>query len=99
MRSPAARPIFPSSRGRLVYTGRPPTPDEAAHPKGEPIPALLLMLRGDVAQAEDSVGSLEPGKLADLAILDTDILACDPQAIRDTRVTATVVGGVLRHQA
>jgi len=48
---------------------------------------------------EDEKGSLEPGKLADCAVLDTDILGCDPAAIRGTRVVATVVGGVLRHQA
>jgi predicted amidohydrolase YtcJ len=35
--------------------------------------------------------------VADLAVLDRDILACDPTAIRDTRVTATVVGGAVRH--
>ena len=34
---------------------------------------------------------------ADLAVLDTDIFACDPVAIRDTRVVATIVGGVPRH--
>lgn len=53
---------------------------------------------GAFAQREEAdKGSLEPGKLADLAVLDTDILECDPAAIRDTCVTATVVGGVLRH--
>ena len=55
---------------------------------------------GAWAQREEAQkGSLEIGKLADLAVLDTDILACDPAAIRDTRVRATVVGGVLRHMA
>jgi predicted amidohydrolase YtcJ len=55
---------------------------------------------GAWAQREEpEKGSLEVGKLADLAVLDTDILACDPAAIRQTRVVATVVGGVLRHQA
>jgi len=53
---------------------------------------------GAWAQREEAEkGSLEVGKLADLAVLDTDILGCDPAAIRDTRVTATVVGGVVRH--
>jgi predicted amidohydrolase YtcJ len=46
---------------------------------------------------EQEKGSLEVGKLADLAVLDTDILACDPAAIRQAQVTATVVGGVVRH--
>jgi predicted amidohydrolase YtcJ len=53
---------------------------------------------GAWAQREEhEKGSLEVGKLADLAVLDTDILACDPAAIRDTRVVATAVGGTLRH--
>jgi len=64
-----------------------------------PQQALAAYTRlGAWAQREEQEkGSLEPGKLADLAVLDTDILACDPAAIRDTRVVATVVGGSLRH--
>jgi len=54
---------------------------------------------GAWAQREEhEKGSLEVGKLADLAVLDTDILACDPAAIRQAQVTATVVGGVVRHR-
>jgi predicted amidohydrolase YtcJ len=53
---------------------------------------------GAWAQREEhDKGSLEPGRLADLAVLDTDILSCDPAAIRATQVVATVVGGVIRH--
>jgi predicted amidohydrolase YtcJ len=53
---------------------------------------------GAWAQREEAEkGSLEPGKLADLAVLDRDILSCDPAAIAGTQVMATVVGGVLRH--
>jgi predicted amidohydrolase YtcJ len=53
---------------------------------------------GAWAQREEhEKGSLEIGKLADLAVLDTDILGGDPAAIRETQVVATVVGGVLRH--
>ncbi|MBB5691146.1 amidohydrolase [Roseomonas alkaliterrae] len=66
-----------------------------------PMQALAAYTRlGAWAQREEhEKGSLEVGKLADLAVLDTDILACDPAAIRQTQVVATVVGGVLRHQA
>ncbi|CAA9266155.1 MAG: FIG00431635: hypothetical protein [uncultured Acetobacteraceae bacterium] len=48
---------------------------------------------------EEEKGSLEPGKLADFAVLDTDILRADPEAIRGTRVLATYVDGVERHRA
>ncbi len=66
-----------------------------------PLQALAAYtILGAWAQREEAQkGSLETGKLADLAVLDTDILACDPAAIRDTRVMATVVGGVPRHMA
>ena len=54
---------------------------------------------GAWAQREEhEKGCLAVGKFADLAVLDTDILAGDPARIAATRVTATVVGGVIRHQ-
>jgi predicted amidohydrolase YtcJ len=40
-------------------------------------------------------GSLEPGKLADLAVLDTDLLTCPEDAIARTQVLRTYVGGKL----
>jgi urease subunit alpha len=39
------------------------------------------------------VGSIEPGKLADLAVLSQDLLSVPPDAIRDTKALMTVVGG------
>ena len=54
---------------------------------------------GAWAQREEAdKGSLEIGKLTDFAVLETDLLTCDPAEIHATRVAATVVGGVLRHQ-
>ena len=44
---------------------------------------------------EDRTGSLEPGKLADLAVLDTDILPCPEDKIVATQVLRTYVGGKL----
>ncbi len=40
-------------------------------------------------------GSLEVGKLADLAVLDRDILAIPPEEIREVKVDMTFVGGAL----
>ncbi|HLZ78424.1 MAG TPA: amidohydrolase [Sphingomonas sp.] len=46
------------------------------------------------AQAEDRLGSLEPGHMADFVLLDRDpVTATDPQAIRGTQVQETWVGG------
>ncbi len=42
---------------------------------------------------EDVKGSLEPGKYADFAVLDRDILECPADELRDTRVVETVLGG------
>ncbi|MFB0543404.1 MAG: amidohydrolase, partial [Candidatus Bathyarchaeia archaeon] len=42
---------------------------------------------------EDRKGSLEPGKLADMVILDRDILTCDPEELKDFKVLTTIIGG------
>lgn len=44
---------------------------------------------------EDRTGSLEPGKLADLVVLDTDILTCPEDQIVATQALRTYVGGKL----
>jgi hypothetical protein len=43
--------------------------------------------------SEHEVGSLEPGKLADLVILDRDPRKVDPEAIHSIRVTETWMDG------
>ena len=42
---------------------------------------------------EKELGSIEPGKLADLVILDNDILNCPLDEIKDTGILMTVMGG------
>jgi predicted amidohydrolase YtcJ len=42
---------------------------------------------------DDSKGSIEPGKLADLAVLSEDIFTADPEKISDTKVYMTVFDG------
>jgi predicted amidohydrolase YtcJ len=44
---------------------------------------------------EDQIGSLEPGKLADFVIVDTDILTCPVDSIRNARVLQTYLAGKL----
>jgi|SoiMethySBSTD1v2_1073268.scaffolds.fasta_scaffold10937_7 predicted amidohydrolase YtcJ len=44
---------------------------------------------------EKETGSIETGKLADLVVLDTDILKCPVDEIRNTRVLQTYVTGKL----
>ncbi len=42
---------------------------------------------------EDRLGTLEPGKLADLVVLSDDILTIDPVEIENVEVDLTMVGG------
>ncbi len=42
---------------------------------------------------EEKLGSLEPGKLADLIVIDKDILSIDPEEIKDIKVLKTIVDG------
>ena len=48
---------------------------------------------------EDQKGSLEPGKLADMIVLDQDILTIDPDHIMDIKVEQTWLGGKLVYEA
>lgn len=42
---------------------------------------------------EDRIGSIEPGKLADLIVIDRDITVIPPEEILETRVLETIVEG------
>jgi predicted amidohydrolase YtcJ len=42
---------------------------------------------------EDRIGSLEPGKQADFAVIDRDLLSCADDQIKSTRVLATYLDG------
>jgi predicted amidohydrolase YtcJ len=42
---------------------------------------------------EQEYGSLEPGKRADLVVLDTDVMSCPDEALVDAKVLTTYFGG------
>ncbi len=42
---------------------------------------------------QDSIGSIAPGKRADLVLLDRDVLTVSPEEMRETKVLWTMVGG------
>lgn len=48
---------------------------------------------------ENDLGSIQPGKLADLVVLDRDYLTVPPDEIRDIRPVMTVVGGKIVYTA
>lgn len=47
----------------------------------------------------DSIGTIAPGKRADLVLLDRDVLTISPEAMRDTKVLWTVVAGKTVYRA
>ena len=46
---------------------------------------------------EKEKGSLTPGKLADIVVLDSDLFAIAPEKIKDVTVRYTIVGGKIVH--
>jgi hypothetical protein len=46
-----------------------------------------------VSGREAELGSLAPGKLADLVVLDRDIFEIEPMEIAQTQITTTIIGG------
>jgi predicted amidohydrolase YtcJ len=47
---------------------------------------------------EDTKGSIEPGKLADLVVISKDYLTCPEDEIKDIDALQTVVGGRIVYQ-
>lgn len=54
----------------------------------------MLTIRGAELMGVDSIsGSIEEGKYADLAVLDRNILECQPEDVTETRVLMTLLEG------
>ena len=61
-----------------------------------PREAMLYAYTRNAARAlaeQDRIGSIAPGKQADLALLDRDVLTVTAEEARDTKVLWTIVGG------
>jgi len=59
----------------------------------------LYTLGAAYASFEEEIkGSIETGKVADLVVLDNDILSIDPEKIKDTKVVMTFFDGKLVYQ-
>jgi hypothetical protein len=71
-------------------------PEEAI----DPATALALYTRGSAESCfmENAVGTLEEGKLADLAVLTDDPFAVPADRLKDIRSALTVVGGQIVHR-
>lgn len=62
--------------------------------------ALRLATMGGayLLMREKDLGSLEPGKQADIVVLDDDYMTCADEAIRDLSAEATIVAGEVVHE-
>jgi predicted amidohydrolase YtcJ len=62
--------------------------------------ALRLYTNGSAAYSfkEKLVGSIEPGKLADVVLLSQDLLTCPEEAIKDIQAEMTIIGGKIVFQ-
>lgn len=88
-----AEPLFGiwCAVNRTTRAGKVIGPEERLTPL-EGIRAFTL--NAAYASFEEAIkGSIEPGKLADFAILDKDPSTVEPWAIRDIKVERTIIGG------
>ncbi len=69
------------------------TRDREAVPDLATAVRMMTIIPAEVIGRDAITGSLEPGKLADLVILDQDIFALQPSEIDETRILATVLAG------
>jgi predicted amidohydrolase YtcJ len=76
---------------RKGYTGEVIGPDQAISVKEA---LRLYTINGAYASFEETVkGSIETGKLADMVVLDRDMLTIPADEIREVKVETTIVGG------
>jgi predicted amidohydrolase YtcJ len=78
-------------------------------PEGGFIPSQRLSLEDAIraytlgaafaGRREKTEGSLEPGKLADLILLDRDLFKIEPSEISKTEVLITMAGGKIVYQS
>ncbi|MBT7347791.1 amidohydrolase [Candidatus Bathyarchaeota archaeon] len=52
-----------------------------------------------MSKEEDKLGSIESGKLADIIVLDRDILTIDPEDLLNVQVITTIVDGKIVYEA
>jgi predicted amidohydrolase YtcJ len=93
----AGEPLDGAGQAGAVATGAIYVPDERI----SVIDAVRAYTQGSAfaAFADTRVGTLEAGKLADLAVLSQDIFMVPPETVGKTRVVATMVGGKIVYGA
>jgi predicted amidohydrolase YtcJ len=93
----AGQPLDGAAQGGAVVTGALYVPEERITVAD----AVRAYTRGSAfaAFSDKQVGTLETGKLADLAVLSQDIFTVPLESVGKTRVLTTMVGGKIVYQA
>jgi len=87
---------FHASVSRMMATGERFFPDQAMT-RMEALESYTINC-AYASFMEDLLGSLTPGKLADVVVLDRDILVVEEDEIARARVDLTIVGGEVRYE-
>ncbi|MBI3477596.1 MAG: amidohydrolase family protein, partial [Acidobacteria bacterium] len=86
----------------ITLTRQPRWTDQPLHPEQrislEQAIRLYTINNAYLTFEEKEKGSLETGKLADLIVLDRDILTCGVDEVRTTQVERTYLGGKLVYE-
>jgi hypothetical protein len=78
-----------NARGVLINDGQQITRQEVLR--------LYTRENGWFLREEDTLGSIEPGKFADLAVLNKDYFTVPDEELKQLRSVLTVVGGEIVH--
>jgi predicted amidohydrolase YtcJ len=71
---------------------------EQSMTRGEALKSYTI-INAFAAFEEKEKGSLKEGKYADIVLLDTNLETCSDEAILDTKVLWTMVGGEIKYSA
>ena len=90
-------PVSTANVFRAIYKAETRKGDEGVLDASQDMPreAMFYAYTRNSAKALnlDSIGTITPGKRADLVLLDRDVLTVSPEEMRDTKVLWTMVGG------
>ncbi len=99
----SVNPYDPWLGMQIAMTRMPRGATKPLHPEETPARADVLRMytiqNAKLMFLEDQTGSIEPGKLADLVVVDRDPLTCPVDTVRDTQVLRTYLGGKLVYAA
>ena len=91
-------PVSTANVFRAIYQAETRKGDEGILDAGQRVPreAMLYAYTINAARAldmQDRIGSIAPGKQADFALLDRDVLTVAAEEARDTKILWTIFGG------